>query len=41
MSNVTYWKLSGVLFLAGFVINLKPLIAIGLMCSGDSGHCGV
>ena len=40
MVSLTYLKLSGVVLLLQLAINLKPLIGIGLMCNGDTSHCG-
>jgi hypothetical protein len=40
MLNLPYWKVFVVLFAAQIVINLKPIITIGLMCNGSPNQCG-
>lgn len=40
MYSAVYFKVSAALVLIQAVIYAKPLISIGLMCSGNVDHCG-
>ncbi len=40
MSNIIYWKLTGLLILAPVAVNFKYLINIAMAACGDATHCG-